>query len=159
MGYKHSVKRFWVKWKRLMITPFIKIRPLKHAAMQELYAGQHQLRRGQVVRLNAQLKAVHGNARDWMSPGKTTIETDFYVRVNDGAWNKITRTYTQATNLDQGETHTEYVLYTILQNAGTMSFYVKTDATKELTETSESDNVSRIQTFRVDVSPWLIPIL
>lgn len=122
---------------------------LKPDTMQELYAGQSRLQRGQVVRLNAQLKALYGSARNWMSPGKTTIETDFYVRVNDGGWTKIARTYTQATNLDQGETHTEHVLYTIPQNAGTISFYVKTDAEKELTETNESDNVSRIETFSV----------
>lgn len=132
---------------------------LKPDTMQELYAGQSQLRQGQVVRLNAQLKAVHGNARDWMSPGKTTIETDFYVRVNDGGWTKITRTYTQATNLDQGETHTEHVLYTIPQNARVVSFYAKTDAEKELTETNEGDNVSRIETFSVETFAWLIPIL
>lgn len=122
---------------------------LKPDTMQELYAGQNRLQRGQVVRLNAQLKAVYGSARNWMSPGKTTIETDFYVRVNDGSWAKIARTYTQATNLDQGETHTEHVLYTIPQSAMTVSFYVKTDAEKELTETNEGDNVSRIETFSV----------
>lgn len=131
---------------------------LKPDTMQELYAGQNQLQLGQTVRLNAQLKAVYGNARDWMSSGKTTIETDFYVRVNDGSWSKIARTYTQATNLDQGETHTEHVLYTIPQGATTISFYVKTDAEKELTETNESDNVSRIETFQIDFS-WLIPII
>lgn len=117
--------------------------------MSELFAGQNQLQRGQVVRLNAQLKAVHGNARDWMSPNKNTIETDFYVRVDIGAWTKIARTYTQASNLDQGETHTEHVLYTIPSNASAISFYVKTDAEKELTETDEKDNVSRIETFQV----------
>lgn len=132
---------------------------LKPDTLQELYAGQNQLRQKQVVRLNAQLKAVHGNARNWMSPNKTTIETDFYVRINDGNWSKIARTYTQAVNLDQGETHTEHVLYTIPQNARIVSFYVKTDVEKELTETNEGDNVSRIETFRVDNLVWLIPIL
>lgn len=122
---------------------------LKPNTLSELLAGQVRLQPDQVVRLNAQLKAVHGNARDWMSPNKNTIETDFYVRIDNGAWTKIARTYTQASNLDQGETHTEHVLYTIPRNAKTISFYVKTDAEKELTETNESDNVSRIETFRV----------
>ncbi|MGB3072642.1 MAG: CHAP domain-containing protein [Candidatus Moraniibacteriota bacterium] len=129
---------------------------LKPDTMQELYAGQNQLRQGQVVRLNAQLKAVHGNARDWMSPDKTKIETDFYVRINGGNWSKIARTYTRATNLDQGETHTEHVLYAIPQNAMKVSFYVKTDAEKELTETIEGDNVSRIETFTV-TGPSALP--
>lgn len=132
---------------------------LKPDTLQELYAGQSRLQRGQVVRLNAQLKALYGNAKNWMSPGKTTIETDFYVRVDDGSWTKIARTYTQASNLNQGQTHTENVLYTIPPNAGTISFYVKTDAEKELTETNENDNVSRIETFQVDAFSWLIPIL
>lgn len=115
----------------------------------EIYAGRDHLFSGQTVRLNVQLEAEQGNTEDWMDPDKEKIETDFYVRIDDGDWIKIGREYTKATNLDEGETHTEHVLYTVPEDATLVSFYVKTDAEKELTETNEADNVSRIETFEV----------
>lgn len=62
--------------------------------MNELYAGQGKLQQGQTVRLNAQLEAEQGNAKDWMDPGKNTIETDFYAQINGGTWSNIGREYT-----------------------------------------------------------------
>lgn len=132
---------------------------LDPVTMGEFFAGRDALLINKQIRLNIQLKAKQGNANDWMDPNKDTIETDFYVRYDNGSWFKLGREYTRASNLDEGETHTEYMLLTIPSNASQVSFYVKTDAEKELTETNEGDNVSRIETFQVDNFSWLIPII
>jgi hypothetical protein len=120
--------------------------------MDEWYAGQDILYANQQVRLNVQLEAEQGDVKDWMDPGNDTIETDFYVRYDDGDWFKLGRQYTNENHLDEGETHTEHMLLTIPQGVSEASFYVKTDAEKELTETDEGDNVSRIETFEVEVA-------
>ncbi len=126
---------------------------------KEFFAGQDNLKPGQIIRLNVKLEAEKGNAEDWMEENKAKVETDFYVRYNNGDWQKLGRQYTRASNLDKGEEHTEHMLLTIPRGTRKVSFYVKTDAEKELTETDEGDNVSRIETFRVrgkGLSPQII---
>lgn len=132
---------------------------LDPVTMGEFFAGQDALPIDKQIRLNVRLEARQGNAGDWMDPGSDTIETDFYARYDNGSWFKLGREYTQASNLDQGEMHTEYMLLTIPNGVSQVSFYVKTDAEKELTETDEGDNVSRIETFKTEDYAWLVPII
>jgi surface antigen len=113
----------------------------------------------QTVTVKVQVKAKDGDTHDHMRPGKNSIEVDLYVREDLGDWRFLQRTYIQATNLPSGATHTESVTYVVHQGTNEVSFKAKIDAEDEAYESNEGDNWTEIQTFRVDVSPWLIPIL
>ncbi|TXH02340.1 MAG: hypothetical protein E6P95_00130 [Candidatus Moraniibacteriota bacterium] len=121
----------------------------------EWVAGEGDLIIGQTVHLKTQLQAKGGDAHDYMRSGKDTVETDFFVRVNDGDWTLLPRQYTKATNLPNGATHTETVPYTIPAGASTVSFKVKIDAEDEVYEANEGDNWSRIETFTVHSTPTI----
>lgn len=114
----------------------------------EWIAGKKTLKTGQAVNIRVQLQSEGGDVRNFIKPGKNTVETDFYVRLGSGNWVFVKRNYTQASNLATG-THTETFTYTIPQGVSEISFRVKVDATNEVTENNEGDNWSRIETFRV----------
>lgn len=124
----------------------------------EWIAGQKQLVPGQIVNIRVQLQSEGGDVRNYIQAGKDTIEMDYYVRIGSGNWTFFRREYTQTSNLGSG-THTETASYTIPVGISEISFRVKVDAEDEVSEINESDNWSRIETFRVDVSSWLIPLL
>ncbi len=115
---------------------------------QEIVAGTKDLVPGQVVNIRVQLISEGGDVRNFIKPGKDKVETDYYVRFGGGNWVFVQRKYTQASNLAAG-THTETFAYTIPQGISEISFRVKVDATNEVTESNESDNWSRIETFSV----------
>lgn len=115
---------------------------------QEIVAGTKDLVSGQVVNLKVQLISEGGDVRNFIKPGKDRVETDYYVRFGGGNWVFVQRKYTQTSNLAAG-THTETFAYTIPQGVSEISFRVKVDATNEVTESNESDNWSRIETFSV----------
>jgi len=115
---------------------------------QEIIAGTKDLVLGQIVNIKVQLISEGGDVRNFIKPGKDKVETDYYVRFGGGNWVFVHRNYTQTSNLAAG-THTETFAYTIPQGISEISFRVKVDATNEVTESNESDNWSRIETFRV----------
>lgn len=138
-----AVNRFWVT----------------NAAGTQLVADTSTVKPGQGIAVKVQVKAKDGNTSAYMRAGKKSIEVDLYVRENLGDWRFLQRTYIQATSLPSGATHTETVQYIVPSGVSTVSFKAKIDAEDEASESNEGDNWSRIETFRIDVSPWLIPIL
>lgn len=114
----------------------------------EWIAGQKYLTPGQVVNIRVQLQSEGGDVQNYIQAGKDTIETDYYVRIGFGNWTFFRREYTQVSNLGSG-THTETASYTIPVGISEISFRVKVDAEGEVSETNESDNWSRIETFGV----------
>lgn len=124
----------------------------------EWIAGQKVLSPGQIVNIRVQLQSEGGDVQNYIQVGKDTIETDYYVRIGSGNWTFFKREYTQVSNLGSG-THTETSSYMIPQGISEISFRVNVDAENEVSETNESDNWSRIETFQVDNFSWLIPIL
>lgn len=120
---------------------------------QEWVAGRDTLAYGQVLKLRAKVKAKDGNARDHMRNGKDTIEVDYYVQQGLDDWVFLGREYTQATYLDNGESHTETVTYVVPNTNGQeLSFKVKIDAEDEAIESHEGDNWSGIETFSVSAT-------
>lgn len=132
---------------------------LDPATGTEWIAGEKTLTPGMTVRIRTDVKAVNGNATAYMRPGKDKVEVDFYVRLDDGEWNRISRQYIRATNLSSGDTKTESVLYTIPHGIREVSFKVKIDAEDEASESNEGDNWSRVETFQVETYAWLIPLI
>lgn len=122
---------------------------LDPATGTEWIAGQKTLIPGMTVRIRTEVKAVNGNTTAYMRPGKDKVEVDFYVRLDDGEWIRISRQYIRATNLSSGDTKTESVLYTIPRGVREVSFKVKIDAEDEASESNEGDNWSRVETFTV----------
>ena len=116
---------------------------------EEIYAGKDYLLENQTVRLNLVLEVEEGDAEFWMKDNKEKVETDVYVRYDNGEWTRAGREYSEATSLTEGDRHEEHVLLTIPEGVSTVSFYAETDAESELNETEEGDNVSRIETFEV----------
>ncbi|MHB1459313.1 MAG: choice-of-anchor X domain-containing protein [Armatimonadota bacterium] len=95
---------------------------------------------GTQVELRANLNVKGGDTKDWIESGKDTVETDFYVKIGKGGWNRIGREYTRITNLPKGATHTETLVYAIPDTGGDrVSFRVRIDATGEVLESEEGE--------------------
>ncbi len=115
-----------------------------------IFPGDATLIPGQTVLLKVQIKALDDDAERWAQPGKEKIETDYWVRIGNGDWERKNREYTKIKNLKEGETHTETFAYVVPYTGGqSMSFKVKIDAEDEVHESNEHDNTSRIDAFPV----------
>lgn len=125
----------------------------------EWIAGQKMLFPDQIVNLRVEVKAENDNTVAHMQSGKDTIEVDYYVWTGRGGWSFLSRQYIQAANLSSGSSRTETVAYTVPHGISEISFKVKVDAEDEAYESNEGDNWSRIETFQVETSSWLVPII
>lgn len=130
---------------------------LDPATGQELIAGTATLKPSQTVNIRVKLISEGGDVRNYMDPGKDTIETDIYVRLGSGKWNFYKRMHTKAYNLGSG-TKNETISYVVPGGISEISFRAYVDAEDEVNESTEGDNWSRIETFRMDSSAWMIPI-
>lgn len=117
----------------------------------KLVAKNVMLQQSQVVNVRVQLQSAGGKVQNFMKAGKTTIETDFYIRLGSGSWTLYKREYTKSSNLGSG-THTETVSYTVPSGISEISFRVHVDAQDEVIESDEGDNWSKTETFSVTIS-------
>ncbi|MCI0559559.1 MAG: CHAP domain-containing protein [Nitrososphaera sp.] len=117
----------------------------------EWMAGSNALAVGQTLKLNVEVEAEDGDTEDHMQDGKDKIEVDFYVQQGLNDWALLGREYVKESNLENGETNTETLLYVVPDTNGQeLSFKVKIDAEDEAMEAHEGDNWSRIETFTVN---------
>lgn len=94
--------------------------------------------------LKAQLQAEDADASQGIEEGKDSIETEFYMSDDDKqSWTQVgDRQYTQVTNLDEDDTHTESVTVGPFNYAASTVLHFKacTDVEEEVNEGDESDN-------------------
>ena len=113
----------------------------------------HTVMTGQALEVRTQIKAWNGDTSHHMRDGRDRIEIDVYVREDIGDWRFLQREYTRASNLPNGATHTEHVVYTVPPGVNEVSFKAKIDAEDEASEAHEGDNWSAVLTFAVNNTP------
>lgn len=115
----------------------------------------HTVMTGQALEVRTQIKAWNGDTSHHMRDGRDRIEIDVYVREDIGDWRFLQREYTRASNLPNGATHTEHVVYTVPPGVNEVSFKAKIDAEDEASEAHEGDNWSAVLTFSINNTPTI----
>lgn len=133
---------------------------IMHLDGHEIYAGKEKVSPEQQVDLRVQVEAENDDAWNWRDPGKEQAEIDFYAQYGSGtAWTRIYRGYMTIDKLDKGRVIQETYRFTVPAGVTEVSFKVQIDAEDEVSESNESDNWSRIETFQVEDYAWLTPII
>lgn len=115
--------------------------------------GQITLPAGNVIDWRAELEMEHENAKDCRTPeaaNNETVETDFFMRINGGSWQKKCHASTKFDNLTENNPHDEHCHINLPVEIGTkVEFKTITDVNRELTGTPSGGTESRIEEFEI----------